>query len=61
MEAGLASLARQPGKWDELLLCLYEKQLLNDKNDMFYVHRKFRRNRMKIKEVEAYWRFCMHF
>jgi hypothetical protein len=23
------------------------------KNDMFYVHGKFRRNRMKVKEVEA--------
>jgi hypothetical protein len=25
MEAGLARLARQPGKRDEFLLCLYEK------------------------------------
>jgi hypothetical protein len=25
MEAGLARLARQPGKQDEFLLCLYEK------------------------------------
>jgi hypothetical protein len=25
MEAGLASLARQPGKRDEFLLCLYDK------------------------------------
>ena len=25
MEAGLACLARQPGKRDEFLLCLYEK------------------------------------
>jgi hypothetical protein len=25
MEAGLARLARQPGKWDEFLLRLYEK------------------------------------
>ena len=25
MEAGLARLARQPGKRDKLLLCLYEK------------------------------------
>jgi hypothetical protein len=24
------------------------------KNDIFYVHGKFRRNRMKIKDVEAY-------
>jgi hypothetical protein len=31
------------------------------KNDMFYVHGKFCRNRMKIKEVEARWRFGMHF
>ena len=27
MEAGLARLARQPGKPDEFLLCLYEKLL----------------------------------
>jgi hypothetical protein len=25
---------------------------------MFYVHAKFSRKRMKIKEVEAYWRFA---
>jgi hypothetical protein len=25
MEAGLARLARQPGKRDEFILCLYEK------------------------------------
>ena len=31
------------------------------KNDMFYVHGKLSKNRMKIKEVEASWRFCMHF
>jgi hypothetical protein len=28
MEAGVARLARQPGKRDEFLLCLYEKLLL---------------------------------
>ena len=31
------------------------------KNDMFYVHGKFSRNGMTIKEIEAYWRFCIHF
>ena len=31
------------------------------KNDMFYIHGKFGRNRTKISEVEAYWCFCMHF
>jgi hypothetical protein len=31
------------------------------KNDMFYVHGIFSTNGMKIKEIEAYWRFCMHF
>jgi hypothetical protein len=31
------------------------------KNDMFYVHGKFSRIRMKIKEVEAYWRFLHAF
>jgi hypothetical protein len=25
MEAGLARLGRQPDKWDEFFLCLYEK------------------------------------
>ena len=25
MEAGLACLVRQPGKWDEFLVCLYQK------------------------------------
>ena len=28
---------------------------------MFYVHGIFSTNGMKIKEIEAYWRFCMHF
>jgi hypothetical protein len=31
------------------------------KNDMFYVHGIFSTNGMKIKEIEAYWRFCMYF
>jgi hypothetical protein len=31
------------------------------KNDMFYVHGIFSTNGIKIKEIEAYWRFCMHF
>ena len=31
------------------------------KNDMFYVHGIFSTNGMKRKEIEAYWRFCMHF
>jgi hypothetical protein len=25
VEAGLARLPRQPGKWDKVLVCLYEK------------------------------------
>jgi hypothetical protein len=28
---------------------------------MFYVHGIFSTNGMKSKEIEAYWRFCMHF
>ena len=28
---------------------------------MFYVHGIFSTNGMKIKEIEAYWRFCVHF
>ena len=31
------------------------------KNDMFYAYGKFRRNRIRIKEIEARWRFGMHF
>jgi hypothetical protein len=31
------------------------------KNDMFYVCGKFCRNRINIKEIEARWRFGMHF
>jgi hypothetical protein len=31
------------------------------KNDMFYIHGKFGRNRMKISEVEAYWCFFSFF
>jgi hypothetical protein len=30
-------------------------------NDMFYVYGKFCGNRLKIKEVEAWWRVGMHF
>ena len=28
---------------------------------MFYVHGIFSTNEMKSKEIEAFWRFCMHF
>jgi hypothetical protein len=28
---------------------------------MFYVYGIFSINGMKIKEIEAYWHFCMHF
>jgi hypothetical protein len=30
-------------------------------NDIFYVYGIFSTNGMKIKEIEAYWHFCMHF
>ena len=28
---------------------------------MLYVHGIFSTNGMKIKEIEAYWHFCLHF
>jgi hypothetical protein len=31
------------------------------KNGMFYVYGIFSTNGMKIKEIEAYWHFLMHF
>ena len=30
-------------------------------NNVFCVHGIFSTNGIKSKEIEAYWRFCMHF
>jgi hypothetical protein len=54
--------------WREVCDIIFSPKSSNSKNkkhtfckNMFYVHRKFRRNRMKIKEVEAYWHFLHAF